>query len=98
MGNLVILLILLICSGILIYGVCIAPYRTTIMKQRCTCGQEKKWCASYLYSGGSVLLGRKNRFACKKERDALIELSKSPAMKRIQKEIKEKGSSCPNKW
>lgn len=98
MENLIMPLILLICSGILVYGICIAPYKTTIMRQKCTCGQENKWCASYLYSGGSVLLGRKNRFACKKERDALVELSNNPVMNRIRKEIKEKGSSSPENW
>jgi hypothetical protein len=98
MENLVAPFILFICSVIVVYGICISPFRTTIIKQKCTCGQEKKWCASYLYSGGSVLIGRKNRFACKKERDALIELSNHPVMKRIQKEIKEKGSSCPENW
>lgn len=55
MENLIMPLILFIFSGVLIYGVCIAPYKTTIMKQKCTCGQEKKWCASYLYSGGKCL-------------------------------------------
>jgi len=86
---------------LIIYGYVVFDFirdKPTIMKEKCTCGQEEKWCKSYLYSGGVTLLGRKNRWLCKKNVDSFKELSNSPAMKRIRKEIKETGSSCPENW
>ena len=86
---------------LIIFGYVIFDFirdKPIIMKEKCTCGQEKKWCASYLYSGGSTLLGRKDRWLCKKNRDSFKEMVNSPVMKRIRKEIKEQGYSCPENW
>lgn len=69
-----------------------------VMREKCTCGQEKKWCKSYLYSSNSTLLGRKDRWLCKKNVDGFKEFVSHPIMKRIQKEIEEKGKSCPENW
>ena len=81
-----------------LYWVSFGQYKKEIMKERCTCGQEKKWCKSYLYTGGGVLFGRADRWECKKSRDSFKKLMESPAIKRIRKEIKENGSSCPENW
>lgn len=82
----------------ILYWVSFGQYKKEIMKERCTCGQEEKWCKSYLYTGGNVLLGRADRWKCKKNRDDFKELIENPVMKRICKEIKENGSSCPENW
>lgn len=89
-------LIFLIIFGYIIFD--FIRDKPMIKKEKCTCGQEEKWCKSYLYSGGSVLLGRKNMFMCGKFKKHIIELSEHPVMKRIKKEIKEKGHSCPENW
>ena len=66
------------------------------IKEKCTCGQEEKWCKSYLYSGGSTLLGRADRWKCGKFVKQFKELSESPAMQRIRKEIQEGGNTGKN--
>ena len=84
--------------GYLLYWVSFGQYKKEIMKEKCTCGQEKKWCKSYLYTGGGTLLGRKDRWKCKKVVDSFKKMSESPTMKRIRKEIAEQGYSCSEGW
>lgn len=86
---------------LIIFGYIIFDYirdKPIKMKEKCTCGKEKKWCRSYLYSGGSTLLGRKRKWECGKFLEQYKQMSSSPSIKRIRKEIKEKGSSCPENW
>lgn len=38
----------------------------TEVKEKCTCGQEEKWCNSYIYIENNGSFGRENLFKCGK--------------------------------
>lgn len=41
-------------------------HSTTKRKEKCTCGQEEKWCKSYMYITSNGSFGRENLFQCGK--------------------------------
>lgn len=48
----------------------------TIRKEKCTCGQEKEWCKSYMYINSNGSFGRENLFQCGKTIKTIYEIRK----------------------
>lgn len=51
-------------------------HSTTKIKEKCTCGQEEKWCKSYIYIENNGSFGRENLFKCGKTIKAYEEIRK----------------------
>ena len=82
---------------IFIYAV-IPKYYIHKRKKKCNCGQEEEYCINYFYTTSEGGFGQKNFLRCPKNQKMIQDLNKTPFFKRVKKEIKEKGSSCPENW
>lgn len=51
-------------------------HSTTRRKEKCTCGQEKEWCKSYMYINSNGSFGRENLFQCGKTIKTINEIRK----------------------